>query len=840
MRFARPGFLLAGALCASFSACGGDSSPGTPISPPPVTVVARVTVTPDAASGFVGDDVLLAAHAFTAAGAEVTGRSITWASLDPSVASVANGTTAGTARITATVDAQSATATLVSNPPPLARVVLTPAAVLLGTGQLTTLTAVASDRSGAVMSGQAFTFTSTNPAVVTVSSTGTITPVAAGTASIIASASGAAGAFADTSRITVGGGAMLVVTLPDTVIAAGQTLRIGGSGLAGATATVGGVSVALANVTGASADLIVPASLFAPCLRAGVVYAVSIRVGADSVAGRLAAQAVPVQVSLAPGQHVLVQDGLDRGCPIATATGGTYVLMPYTWDQPYRTGSEPSYTGVRPSLPAMLAVATAPITVAQLSSVSRFPFAIPAGAIAHARVQASGSRGPLGAALLPSVASFAREVAPHTPPRSSTATTACGPAMTYGAVTQRATHRNAAGWADYRTNINTDPVEPWYVASVSNEIAILVDSTMWRKMAADTTVRGRLDQLTKRYDAEVAPLYSKYGGHPMWDKDGNQHVIVLMPYWGARIRLGVAEEVVYLGGASFYGCPSVSNEAIWMPSSSAAMLIDPTDPINANALPNVSLDLALLTHEATHAYDLGSGVSSTGMESVWAVEGVAELIRFLFTNHDSPTTFSANAAVATNPQFGADVVINNLCMYPDMSLNAGYTAIENLYNPRSDPRDYSVGCHIIRYAIEQASLNGVSTATAITRFLSATDRSTAAAVFNAVNATSRSSKDVMGDFLLSWAGDEVLGASAALQDRTWQMKSAFTSVSGASPFNIPESTISVGSARSFTLYEPSAHYYQVVSSTPVWVTYAAPDGSSLPLTRTALGILRTK
>jgi hypothetical protein len=844
---ARVGFLLAGALCVSLMACGGDTSGAPPITPPqpPVVTVSRVVVTPDAATGFVGDNLAISARAFAASGTEITGRTVTWTSLDAAVATVSNGNVhfvaAGTARITATIDGQAATATLVSNPAPLARIVLSPAAVLLGSSQITTLTAVASDRSGAVMNGQAFVFTSTNPGVATVSSTGTVRPVSAGTVGIVASATGPAGAFADTTTVTVGGSAMLTVALPDTVMGPGQTLKIMGSLLSTATAKVGGIAVPLTNVTGTSADLVVPTSLFQPCLRAGVTYPVSVKVGADSVAGQLAAQAVPVQVTLAPGQHTIVQTGLDRGCSIATAAGGTYVLMPYTWDQSYRSGQEPAYAGRRPALAVTVGVATAPATPSALALASRSPFALPANALQHARLAANTSRSELLAAFqAPAAGLLSGERAAHISTYSS-ATAVCGPAMTYGAVAQRATHRNSAGWADMRTNINTEPLEPWYVASVSKEVAIVVDSTMWRKMAADPAIRTRLDQITSRYDAEVAPLYPKYGGHPMYDRDANGHIIVMMAYWGARQRNGNIAEVGSIGGASWSDCiGSVNNEALWMPSSTSEILFDTADPIYASAVPNVSGFVALLSHEATHVYDLGSLVSSNGTEATWAVEGIAEFMRFIWTNSDSPTLFKANAAIAADKQFGADRVINNLCMYPDMSLNDGYTAIENLYYPRTDPRGYFLGCHIIRYSLEQAELAGISNPTAITRFLGAVDRSTTQAVFNAMNGTSKSARDVMGEFLLSWAADEVPGASASIQDRTWQLKSAFAPNLGSSPFNIPEATIAPGSAVSLTLFEPSAHYYQVDSATPVWITCAGTDGAPLPMNRAGFAILRTK
>jgi hypothetical protein len=43
---------------------------------------------------------------------------------------------------------------------------------------------------------------------------------------------------------------------------------------------------------------------------------------------------------------------------------------------------------------------------------------------------------------------------------------------------------------------------------------------------------------------------------------------------------------------------------------------------------------------------------------------------------------------------------------------------------------------------------------------------------------------------------------------------------------------------SFALHEPSVHYYQVSSSSPIWVTYAGDGGAPVPTSRTGLAILR--
>jgi hypothetical protein len=847
---ARFGFIVAGALCVSTLACGGDTA-GSPVAPPPAaSTVSRVVVTPDSASGYVGDNVTLTARAFSASGTEIVGRTVTWASLDAGVATVSNGNVVfvapGTARITATVDGQSAGARIVSNRPPLARIVLTPAALLLGSGQSTTLTAVATDRAGATMSGQAFTFASTNSAVAAVSSTGVVTPGVIGSAAIIATATGPTGAFADTSVVTVGGSAQLVIALPDTVIGPNQVLKITGAGLAGATAKVGGIAVALSNVTAVSAELVIPASLFQPCLRAGITYPVSLKVGADSLVGQLAAQAVPVQVSLAPGQHVIVQSGLDLGCPIATSSGGTYVLMPYTWDKSYKGVSVPAFSGPRPSIAVAVGVINAPQTVAALASVSRNVLALPPSAMRDAMRQASVKRlrstGGNGISLDFLESSAATEFTARrsasriSSSQAQAATQLCGPAMTYGATTNRRTHREINGWADSQSGSQYS-IEPWYVASVSREIAVVVDSLMWRKMSADTSIKSRLDQLTTQYDATVAPMFPRYGGHNVSDIDGNGHVIVLMPYWGAQNRNGSTTNAYFLGSGGFTDCPAgTTNEAIFM-GSHVGILSDPTDL--QYAPPSVARTLSLLAHEATHAFDFSVRAPGTLVPN-WATEGVAELLRFLWTNGANASSLRGNLPLPASRSVGSETALSNGCLSPDLTVRGGYTGVDNLYFPYDDIRGYNLGCHFLRYSLEQADLAGIANETALTRFFAQADRTTTQAIYNGMLGTSKSARDVFGEFLMSWAADEVPGASSVVQDRSYQLKNAWTGLSAGNVWSIPEATIAPGMAVVTTLYEPSVHYYQVVASGAIWVTYASPTGAPVPVDRTSIGILRVK
>ncbi|MFO0095145.1 MAG: Ig-like domain-containing protein [Gemmatimonadaceae bacterium] len=101
-------------------ACGQPSAPASTSAPPatPVTpVVASVTVSPATAVLAGGATVDLSAAGFDRNGTAVPGRTVSWNSATPAVATVSNAgrvtaVTAGTASIRATIDGQSATASI--------------------------------------------------------------------------------------------------------------------------------------------------------------------------------------------------------------------------------------------------------------------------------------------------------------------------------------------------------------------------------------------------------------------------------------------------------------------------------------------------------------------------------------------------------------------------------------------------------------------------------------------------------------------------------------------------------------------------------------------------------
>jgi uncharacterized protein YjdB len=137
-------------------------------------------------------------------GTTVTDRPVTWKSSNDAVATVSasgvvTGLAVGTAIITATSESKSGTATVTVVPGPAATVTVAPAAATVRDGSFVQLSASAVDARGNPITGRAFTWTSANTSVATVSSSGRVTGRNAGLVTITAKLDSAD----DTSQVTV-------------------------------------------------------------------------------------------------------------------------------------------------------------------------------------------------------------------------------------------------------------------------------------------------------------------------------------------------------------------------------------------------------------------------------------------------------------------------------------------------------------------------------------------------------------------------------------------------------------------------------------------------------------
>jgi uncharacterized protein YjdB len=245
--------------------------------------VATVVVNPSSATVVSGATVTLTAQTRDAAGGVLPDRAISWASSNPSVASVsATGEVAAsayvgpltrTATIVATSEGKSAEAIISVGPIPAASLVITPATARITVGTILEISAGIFDASGAALTGRTVAWTSSDTAVVTISAAGVATArpyagpaernatitasldgqTASATITVLPVAVAAVAVSPDTSTLSAGAMQQFVATLTD---AAGTVLtgRVITWTLSDSIATVSAEGlVTIQNYTGADA-----------------------------------------------------------------------------------------------------------------------------------------------------------------------------------------------------------------------------------------------------------------------------------------------------------------------------------------------------------------------------------------------------------------------------------------------------------------------------------------------------------------------------------------------------------------------------------------------------------
>lgn len=180
--------------------------------------VASVTISPASALMDVGERATFTATLRDSAGAELTGRSVNWSSLDGAVAipvgqGLVEATAPGQARIVARSEGKADTAFVTVLSPMAARVEINPAFTAVGTGELAVLQARALTPRGVVIPSPAVEW-STPSAGATVSAGGTLSAPVAGVYRAVARVDAAT----DTALVAVLGARTLLGTARPAVL----------------------------------------------------------------------------------------------------------------------------------------------------------------------------------------------------------------------------------------------------------------------------------------------------------------------------------------------------------------------------------------------------------------------------------------------------------------------------------------------------------------------------------------------------------------------------------------------------------------------------------------------
>lgn len=202
------------------------------------SATATVVVTPEAVQSIeltipnatiqVGATATITATTKSASGGVLTGRTITWSSSAPDIATVANGTITGVAvgeaTITASSEGKSASAVVTVVPVPVASVSITPASLSLELRKTGTLTATTKAADGSTLTGRTVTWESADAAIATVTAAGVVTGVAVGATQVTATSEGRSASV--TVTITPIPVATIEITPATGSIGVGATLSI--------------------------------------------------------------------------------------------------------------------------------------------------------------------------------------------------------------------------------------------------------------------------------------------------------------------------------------------------------------------------------------------------------------------------------------------------------------------------------------------------------------------------------------------------------------------------------------------------------------------------------------
>ncbi len=310
--------------------------------------VATVTVAPPTATIFLAQTQAYTATTKDAGGNVLTGRKVTWASGNPSVAAVnstsgvATAAGPGTTTITATSEGKSGTASLTVLVP-VANVLVAPPSDSLVVNGTIQLTATPVDSVGGVLTGRTVTWGSSNPAAATVSATGLVTAGAnAGTTTITATSEGKSGTSAITVYVPV---ATVTVTPTPVNLFVTQTQQFtattkdaGGNVLTGRKVTWGSSSPLVASVS---------TSGLATALLVGTTTITATSEGKSGTATLNVALVPVATVHVNPTTDSLVVNGtIQLTATTLDSVGGTLTGRTITWGSSNPAAATVSATGL--------------------------------------------------------------------------------------------------------------------------------------------------------------------------------------------------------------------------------------------------------------------------------------------------------------------------------------------------------------------------------------------------------------------------------------------------------------------------------------------------------------
>jgi uncharacterized protein YjdB len=313
-----------------------------------------LTMSPQSASVSVGKQSQLTAKVLDQAGIEMTGQTISWTSGSQTIASVSSGglvsgLSAGSTTISASSNGLSASVVLTVVSAAVASVQISPSTVslVMGSGGVT-LTANALDADGNSLPGRVATWSSQNPTVASVNSSGVVSAIGAGSTTVTANIEG------KSTSVTVNVGvapaapvASVTVTLGNPALSVGQEtqgvaiVKDGQGNVLNRAVTWSSLDTAVAKVTSSGLVTAHAAGTVAILARSeGVSGSASLTVNSPSPA------AVAVMLLDVPTEDLLLGQSIQSVITLKDAQGNTLYGRTITYSTDNSSIVTVSATGV--------------------------------------------------------------------------------------------------------------------------------------------------------------------------------------------------------------------------------------------------------------------------------------------------------------------------------------------------------------------------------------------------------------------------------------------------------------------------------------------------------------
>lgn len=755
MRPLRPLLILVALL-----GCGGSTEPPAP--PPVTSTVASVLVSAPTGPIDVGGTLTLSAVVRDAAGAVVTGRTLTWATSNATVATVSDAGTvsaiaAGSALISASLEGKTGSTQVTVAAVPVATVSIVPPADLVVAGQVTALAALVKDLSGNALIGRRVTWNSSTPSVATVDGNGRLTALSPGSTTVTALCEGVSASTAIVVTAPAGSSPPTITSISPATLTPGVTMTITGTHFlaSGVNAlTVAGVSIAVTRAIDTELTATLPVAGL-PCASAQNVP-VTLATTGGSVATNHPL-AVAVKRTIQVGESFIVGAANGSIACNELPAGGSYLVSVFNTNPSATTttrfefrGSSGATASQSPSPPAALAEAR-----------------VPARSVAP-RTRASVEDAAHLGRLEDDLALFARLGAPKRERGPSFSRVPQVP-MTVGAKTTLHYHYNSCS----ATGFSTITVRVVYVGP-----SVIVVEDVAGPLAG--SIDADLIALAKEFETRSMPLLLNFGDPLAYDTqtDANGKLIVLFT---PKVNSQSQNLLGFVAGCDLYPPgqdPTVaaSNQA----EIFYARTVTDTSPTSTALSGRTQWKRqmpATMVHEAKHIVSYAERLSRSAaqFEQIWLEEATAQTASELYGRaiHGNvwrgdasynPTLFCETRPTTPSCDGGVIAMGNHFAFLSDYLQNFENKSI---LSGTDDNDIYGSAWLFVRWA---ADTYGGTDEGAFFRGLIQTANS---GTTNMEHVTGRTFAQLLAEFTLMLAGDNLPNVPAPFIEPSWNLPDVF-------------------------------------------------------------------